>query len=107
LGHQAADVRPDGDTEIGIGRRCEIRVDARRHSGVGGGSMKDYPIKVFYSDEDGGSIADIPDLESCSAFGRTPEEAVAEVGRAKEAWLRSAREEGKPIPEPRYKPVVR
>jgi predicted RNase H-like HicB family nuclease len=48
----------------------------------------------------------IPDLEACSAFGRTPEEAVAEVERAKEAWLRSARDEEKPIPEPRYKPAV-
>lgn len=69
--------------------------------------MKDYHINVFYSDDDDGYIADIPDLEACSAFGRTPEEAVAEVERAKEAWLRSAREAGKPIPEPRYKPAVR
>jgi predicted RNase H-like HicB family nuclease len=69
--------------------------------------MKDYHINVFYSDEDGGYIADIPDLESCSAFGRAPEEAVVEVEKAKEAWLRSAREVGKPIPEPRYKPAVR
>jgi len=69
--------------------------------------MKDYHINVFYSDEDGGYVADIPDLESCSAFGQTPEEAVGEVEKAKEAWLRSAREEGKPIPEPRYKPAVR
>ena len=69
--------------------------------------MKDYHINVFYSDEDGGYFADIPDLESCSAFGQTPEEAVGEVEKAKEAWLRSAREKGKPIPEPRYKPAVR
>ena len=68
--------------------------------------MKGYHINVFYSDEDGGYVADIPDLESCSAFGRSPEEAVAEVEKAKEAWLRSAREEGKPIPPPRYKPAV-
>ena len=31
--------------------------------------MSDYHINIFYSDEDGGYIADIPDLESCSAFG--------------------------------------
>jgi predicted RNase H-like HicB family nuclease len=41
--------------------------------------MTDCHINVFWSDEDGGYIADIPDLESCSAFGRTAEEAVAEV----------------------------
>src|SRR3989304_4424315 len=52
--------------------------------------MSDYHINIFYSDEDGGYVADIPDLESCSAFGRTPEEALAEVERAKEAWLEAA-----------------
>jgi len=30
--------------------------------------MKDYHINI-YSDEDGGYIADIPDLKFCSAFG--------------------------------------
>jgi len=68
--------------------------------------MKDYHINIFYSDENGAYIADIPDLESCSAFGRTPEEALAEVERAKEAWLEAARAEGKPVPPPRYKPVI-
>jgi predicted RNase H-like HicB family nuclease len=63
--------------------------------------MNDYHINVFYSDEDGGYIADIPDLEACSAFGRTPEEAVAEVQNAKAAWLAAARAAGKSIPEPR------
>ena len=68
--------------------------------------MSDYHINIFYSDQDGGYIADIPDLESCSAFGQTAEEALLEVERAKEAWLASAREEGKPIPPPRYRPVI-
>ena len=67
--------------------------------------MKDYHINVFYSDEDGGWIADIPDLSACSSFGATAEEAVAEVERAKEAWLEAARESGRPIPEPRYQPA--
>lgn len=37
--------------------------------------MKDYHINIFYSEEDGGYIADVPDLDSCSAFGKTPEQA--------------------------------
>ena len=57
--------------------------------------MTDYPINIFYSDEDGGYIADIPDLEACSAFGATPAEALAELEQAKEAWLEVARETGK------------
>ena len=68
--------------------------------------MKDYHINIFYSKADGGFIADIPDLQACSAFGATPEEALREVLVAKEAWLEAAREENKPIPEPRYRPVI-
>jgi predicted RNase H-like HicB family nuclease len=58
-------------------------------------------VVIFYSEEDAGYIADIPDLESCSAFGKTPREALAEVGKAKEAWLDAARKIGKPTPERR------
>ena len=68
--------------------------------------MSDYHINIFFSDEDGGYIADIPDLEACSAFGSTAEEALAEVELAKATWLAAARETGKPIPPPRYRPVI-
>ncbi len=68
--------------------------------------MRDYHINVFYSEEDGAYVADIPDLRSCSAFGDTPQEALAEVLVARELWLEAARELGKPIPEPRYKPLI-
>ena len=68
--------------------------------------MKDYHINIFYSEEDGGYIADIPDLEVCSTFGNTPEEALRQVSIAKDAWLEAARVEGKPIPEPSYRPVI-
>ncbi len=68
--------------------------------------MKDYHINIFYSEADGGFIADIPDLQACSAFGETPEEALREVLVAKEAWLEAAREANKPVPEPRYRPVI-
>ncbi len=68
--------------------------------------MKDYHINIFYSDEDGGYIADIPDLEVCSAFGSTPDEALKQVELAKIAWLEAARTEGKSIPQPKYKPAI-
>lgn len=68
--------------------------------------MKEYRINIFYSEEDGGYIADILDLEACSAFGKTPEEALREVERAKAAWIEAAKEAGKPIPPPRYRPVI-
>jgi len=61
-----------------------------------------YHINVFWSEADGAWVADIPDLKSCSAFGDTPAEALAEVENAMEAWLAVAREDGLPIPEPLY-----
>ena len=68
--------------------------------------MNDYHSNIFFSREDKGYIADIPDLEACSAFGSTPEDALREVQRAKVAWLEAARAAGKPLPRPRYRPVI-
>ncbi len=68
--------------------------------------MTDYHINIFYSEEDGGYIADVPDLSACSAFGETAQEALAEVLRAKAAWIEAANAAGKPIPPPRYRPAI-
>ena len=68
--------------------------------------MRDYHINIFYSDEDAGYIADIPDLAYCSAYGRTPDEALRQVQRAKKAWLAAAKSAGKRIPRPRYRPAI-
>ncbi|RMH20871.1 MAG: type II toxin-antitoxin system HicB family antitoxin [Acidobacteria bacterium] len=68
--------------------------------------MSEHHINIFFSDEDGGYVAGVPDLEACSAFGDTPEEALSRVERAKEAWLAAARAAGKPIPRPRYRHTI-
>jgi len=68
--------------------------------------MSGYHINVFYSGQDKCWIADIPDLRFCSACGSTPEEALAEVQKAKRAWLKVARERRKHIPTPRYRPAI-
>jgi predicted RNase H-like HicB family nuclease len=68
--------------------------------------MSDYHINIFYSEEDGGYIADIPDLESCSAFGKTPSEALSELQIAKAAWLEANRDSGHTPPVPRYRPAI-
>jgi predicted RNase H-like HicB family nuclease len=68
--------------------------------------VTDYHINIFHSDDDGGYVADIPDLVACSAFGDTPEAALAEVKVAKEAWIAAAKAAGRPIPPPRYRPAI-
>jgi predicted RNase H-like HicB family nuclease len=59
-----------------------------------------YAIEIFYSDEDEGFIAVVPELAGCSAFGETEEEALSEVKVAIGLWLDTAREEEREIPEP-------
>lgn len=68
--------------------------------------MKDYHIDVFYSEEDGMYVANIPDLKYCSAFGESPVEAVQEIMIAKKAWLEVAAKYGKAIPKPQYVPLI-
>ena len=68
--------------------------------------MRDYHINIFYSEDDEGYIADIPDLEACSAFGESPDKALREVQKAKALWIEAAGAEGKPVPMPKYRPVI-
>ena len=59
-----------------------------------------YRIEIFWSKEDGGYIANVPDLCYCSAFGETYEEALREMLVAMELHLDTLRELGREIPEP-------
>ena len=59
-----------------------------------------YPKTVFWSDEDEGYIAIVPDLPGCSAFGETPDKALAEIEDAAEGWIEAAVAVGNPVPEP-------
>ena len=68
--------------------------------------MKDYHINIFYSEEDGGYIADVPDLAACSAFGATPQAALREVEIAKKAWIAAAKLARRAVPKPRYRPAI-
>jgi predicted RNase H-like HicB family nuclease len=68
--------------------------------------LKDYHINVFYSPDDKGYIADIPDLKYCSAWGKTPIAALKQVLIAKVAWMASAKADGRRVPKPRYRPAI-
>lgn len=62
--------------------------------------MTQYLIQVFWSDEDQGFIAIVPDLPGCSAFGETATEAVRALEGAQAAWIEACRVSGDPIPAP-------
>lgn len=56
--------------------------------------------------EDCGYIADVPDLAHRTAFGETPEQALAKVLKAKDGWIAPARAEGRPVPPPTFRPAI-
>ena len=68
--------------------------------------MTDYPVLIFWLDEDDEYVAVVPDLRGCSASGATVEEAAREVQTAKRLWLAAARDNGFPIPPPTIRPAL-
>ena len=68
--------------------------------------MNLYSVLIFWSDEDESYISVAPDLEGCSAFGDTPEEALREIQTAMQLWLDVAREYDDPIPAPGRYPTL-
>ncbi len=65
-----------------------------------------YHINLFWSDEDGLWIADVPDLRGCTTHGETRSAAIKNAAEAIEGWLETAREARFVIPEPRYRPAI-
>ncbi len=60
--------------------------------------MNHYPLNIFWSEEDAGFIAEVPDLPGCSAWGATEADAASEVRDAMVAWAQAATAAGKPVP---------
>ena len=68
--------------------------------------MYKYTIEIFYSEEDEGYIAVVPELSGCSAFWETEEVALEEVKIAIELWLETAKKERREIPQPHGKELL-
>ena len=63
--------------------------------------MSRYEIIIFWSDEDQAFIVEVPELPGCMADGATHEQAVANVEVVVRESIETAKELGRPIPEPR------
>jgi predicted RNase H-like HicB family nuclease len=66
-----------------------------------------YAIEIFYSEEDEGYIAIVPELPGCSAFGNTEEEALKDAKVAIALWLETAIKEDREIPKPFEKELLK
>lgn len=63
--------------------------------------MTKYEIILYWSNEDQAFIAEVPELAGCAADGVTRQEALANAEIVITEWLETARELGRPIPEPK------
>ncbi len=63
--------------------------------------MTKYEIVLYWSYDDDAFIAEVPELAGCAADGATRQEALANVDVVIAEWLETARELGRPIPEPK------
>jgi predicted RNase H-like HicB family nuclease len=62
-----------------------------------------YEIILYWSKDDQAFIAEVPELAGCAADGTTYSEALANAEVIIRQWIETARELGRPIPEPRGK----
>jgi predicted RNase H-like HicB family nuclease len=62
--------------------------------------MHKYEIILYWSNEDGVFVAEVPELPGCTAHGNSLEEAVKNVQDSMKLWIEVAMEFGDPIPEP-------
>jgi len=60
-----------------------------------------YEVLLYWSKEDQAFIAEVPELPGCAADGETYQEALANVEVVIREWIETAKELGRPIPEPK------
>jgi predicted RNase H-like HicB family nuclease len=63
--------------------------------------MHRYEVIIYWSDEDGVFVAEVPELPGCMAHGSTQETALAEAQQAIDLWIETANEFGDRVPEPK------
>lgn len=63
--------------------------------------MIKYEVIIYWSEEDQAFIAEVPELPGCAADGTTYQEALARVELVIQEWIETARELGRPAPEPK------
>ena len=63
--------------------------------------MFKYETIIYWSEEDGAYLAEVPELPGCVAHGDSYEAALEQAQEAIQLWIDTAEEFGDPIPEPK------
>ena len=67
--------------------------------------MPKYEVIIYWSSEDQAFIAEVPELPGCAADGQTYQKALANAEAVIQEWLETAKELGRPIPQPKVRLV--
>jgi len=59
-----------------------------------------YEVIIYWSEIDKAFIAEVPELPGCAAYGPSYQKALKSVERVIKEWIETAKELGRPIPEP-------
>jgi predicted RNase H-like HicB family nuclease len=60
-----------------------------------------YEMIVWWSAEDKAYVVDVPELPGCMAHGSTRLDAIKNAEDAIRFWIKTAKDDGQPIPQPR------
>lgn len=63
--------------------------------------MSKYEIIIYWSEEDGAFIAEVPELAGCMADGATYQEALANAEIIIQEWIETAKNLSRQIPAPK------
>ena len=63
--------------------------------------MSKYEIIIYWSGEDDSFIAEVPELPGCAADGASYQEALTNAETIIAEWIETAKEQGRPIPQPK------
>jgi len=63
--------------------------------------MVKYEVILYWSEDDQAYVAEVPELPGCAADGATYQEALANAETVIQEWIDTAKELGRPIPEPK------
>jgi len=67
--------------------------------------MTKYEIIIYWSNEDQAFIAEVPELPGCAADGATRQAALKNADLIIKEWIETARELGRPKPQPKGRPA--
>lgn len=84
-----------------IRQTSSYRTSKKSGANIYAASRHRFALIVYWSDADDAFIVEVPELPGCMADGQTYEQAVANARQVIEEWIETARELGRPVPEPK------